>query len=331
MYQTKVLSTGIYTPPKVLTNQDLEKFLDTSNEWIIERTGIKQRHVSSYQEGEFGTDMAHKASLQALERAGLEANDIDLILYATCTADYKLPSSSCVLQHKLGITNQCAAVDLAAACSGYVYAFHMADALIKTGMNKNVLIVGAEIMTREVDWEDRTMCVLFGDAAGATILSRAEEGDASQVLSSHISADGSGWDLFTHLKGGTKEPVTKEDIEERKNFMAMRGRDLFKVATRTLAENVKIVAEKANVSIDDINWLIPHQANIRIIEHTGKILDIPKEKVVINIQKYGNTSSATIPLAFHEAIEEGKIKRGDLVLFDAFGAGVTAGATLIRY
>jgi 3-oxoacyl-[acyl-carrier-protein] synthase III len=329
--QTKILGTGIYLPKKVLTNLDLEKMVDTSDEWIFERTGIRQRRIASKDGGEWPTDMAMHATWQALEAAQLEPNDIDMIIFASVTPDQKLPNSASLLQQKLGMTNRCAAMDISVACSGFVYGTNMANSFIRTGMAKTILVVGSEILSREVNWEDRTSCILFGDGCGVAIIGIAEEGESSNIHSSHFGSDGSGKDFFSQPVGGSVEPITETHLKENTHFMQMKGREMFKVATRTLAENARVVLERAGKSLDELDWLIPHQANIRIIETTAKLLGAPMEKVVANIENYGNTSAATIPIAFHEAITDGRIKRGDLVLFDAFGAGLTFGATLLTY
>ncbi len=332
MFKSKIKGTGIYLPKKVMTNVDLEKIVDTDDQWIFERTGIRERRISSTEGGEYPSDMAYHATLQALKAANLEPNDIDCILFASVTPDYKLPNTAIVLQQKLGITNRCAALDIAAACSGYVYGVNMADSFIKTGMFKNVLVVGSEMLSREVNWKDRSICILFGDGCWVGIIGRTEDAnDSSEILATHLESDGTGSDFFDQPIGGAVTPITSKHIDEDQHYMQMKGGEMFKVATRTLARNAKKVMEKVDLTLDDINWLVPHQANIRIIETTGKLLGIAPEKVIVNIQKYGNTSAATVPIAFHEAVQEGKIKRGDLVLLDAFGAGLTSGATLLRY
>lgn len=330
-YRTKIKGTGIYLPKREVTNLDLEKTIETNDAWIFERTGIRARRICSTEGGEFPADMAYKASLDALKTAKLEPNDIDMIIFASVTPDYKLPNSASVLQTKLGITNQCACMDIAVACSGFVYGMNMADSFIKTGLAKNVLVVGSEMLSREVDWSDRSICILFGDGCGLAIVGRDEEEGDCDVLGSHLGADGTGKEYFEQLIGGAVTPLQKNHIDEGSHFMQMRGKEMFKVATRTLAQNAKIVIDKAGLTLDQIDWMIPHQANIRIIETTGKLLGIAPEKVVVNIEKYGNTSAATIPIALHEAIEDGRIKRGDLLLLDTFGAGLTSGATVLRY
>ena len=331
MISTKILSTGIYLPKKVMTNKDLEQIVETDDEWIYERTGIRERRICSTDGGEWPTDMAYHASQDALKTAGLAANDIDLIIFASVTPDMKLPNSSTILQTKLGITNNCASLDISVACSGFVYGLNMADSMIKTGLCNKALIVGSEMLSREVNWKDRSICILFGDGCGAAILGKSDEGDKSEILSSYIGADGRGKDFFHQQVGGAVTPITNEHLKEDSHYMVMKGREMFKVATRTLAENAKIVCKQANKSLEEVDWLVPHQANIRIIETTGKLLGIDPEKVIVNIEKYGNTSAATVPIALHEAIQEGKIKRGDLVLLDAFGAGLTFASTLLVY
>ncbi len=331
LYNTRIKGTGMYIPKNRVTNIDLEKTIETSDEWIFERTGIRARHIASTEGGEWPSDMAYHATLQALEAAKLAPNDIDMILFASVTPDFKLPNTATVLQTKLGMTNQCASLDIAAACSGFVYGLNMADGLIRTGVMKNILIVGSEMLSREVNWTDRSICILFGDGCGVAIVGRAEEDEDSAILGACLTADGTGKEFFDQPIGGAVHPIEPHHIAEGSHFMQMKGKEMFKVATRTLAQNARTVIEQAGLTLDDVNWLVPHQANVRIIETTGKLLGIPPEKVIINIDKYGNTSAATIPIAFHEAVIDGRIKRGDLVLFDAFGAGLTAGATLFRY
>ncbi|MGZ3789587.1 MAG: beta-ketoacyl-ACP synthase III [Bacteriovorax sp.] len=330
-YEVKVLGTGMYAPKKIVTNFDLEKIVDTNDQWIYERTGIRERRICSTEGGEFPTDMAYKATLDALKAANLTPNDIDIIFFASVTPDVKLPNSATILQVKLGITNNCACVDLAAACSGFVYGFNMATAMIKTGMIKNALIIGSEMLSREVNWKDRNTCILFGDGCGVAIVGRAEEGSQSKVFSSVLSADGTGGEFFDQPVGGAVTPITEEHLKAGSHFMQMKGKEMFKVATRTLAENAQKVIAEAGLELKDIDWVVPHQANIRIIETTAKLVGMDMSKMIVNIEKYGNTSAATVPIAFHEAITDGRIKRGDIVLFDAFGAGLTAGATLLRY
>lgn len=329
--KTKIKGTGIYLPERVMTNFDLEKMVDTNDQWIYERTGIKARRICNPEGGEFPADMAERAAWQALEAAKLEPNDIDMIIFASVTPDYKLPNSASVLQQKLGMTNKCTAFDIATACSGFVYGVNMADSFVKTGMAKNVLVVGSEMLSREVDWTDRSICILFGDGCGVAIVGESEEGESSEILATHLGADGKGKEFFDQPIGGSVHPIEAHHLKDGSHFMRMKGGEMFKVATRTLADNARVVLEKAGLGLEDVDWVVPHQANIRIIETTAKLLGIPMEKVIVNIENYGNTSAATVPIAFHEAIFDGRIKRGDIVLFDAFGAGLTFGATLLRY
>ncbi|MCK6596148.1 MAG: ketoacyl-ACP synthase III, partial [Bacteriovoracaceae bacterium] len=267
----------------------------------------------------------------ALKAANLEPNDIDMIIFASVTPDVKLPNSACILQVKLGMTNNCTCLDISVACSGFVYGVNMANSFIKTGMCKNVLVVGSEMLSREVNWKDRNTCILFGDGCGVAIVGRAEAGSPSKILATILNSDGTGGEFFDQPIGGAVAPITAEHITEGTHFMQMKGKEMFKVATRTLAENGKKVLEMAGVKLEEVNWVVPHQANIRIIETTANLLGVSMDKMIVNIDKYGNTSAATVPIAFHEAIQDGRIKRGDLVVFDAFGAGLTAGATLLRY
>ena len=330
-YEAKILGTGMYAPKKIVTNLDLEKIVETNDQWIFERTGIRQRHICSTDGGEFPTDMAYHATLDALKASDLKPNDIDFILFASVSPDVKLPNSACILQVKLGITNNCACLDISVACSGFVYGVNLAQSIIKTGMAKNVLVVGSEMLSREVNWKDRNTCILFGDGCGVAIIGRAEENSTSKILSSILSADGTGGEFFDQPVGGAVTPITAQHLIEGTHFMQMKGKEMFKVATRTLAENGKKCLEMAGVELSEVDWVVPHQANIRIIETTANLLGMSMDKMIVNIDKYGNTSAATVPIAFHEAITDGRIKRGDMVLFDAFGAGLTAGATLLRY
>ncbi|MGI4991708.1 beta-ketoacyl-ACP synthase III [Halobacteriovorax sp. GFR7] len=329
--KVKIKGTGIYAPKEVRTNVDLESMVETSDEWIYERTGIRQRHICSTEGGEWPSDMAYHATQDALKAANLEPNDIDMIIFASVTPDYKLPNTACILQQKLGITNKCAAIDIAAACSGFVYGLNMVTGLIRMGAIKNALVVGSEMLSREVNWEDRNTCILFGDGCGVAIVGANEDGDDSDILSLELGADGAGKEFFDQPVGGAVDPITSQHLNERTHYMQMKGKEMFRVATRTLAENAKKVLEKAGKDLEEVDWLIPHQANVRIIETTGKLLGINPEKVIVNIDKYANTSAATIPIAMHEAIVDGRIKRGQLLLLDAFGAGLTSGATLLRY
>jgi 3-oxoacyl-[acyl-carrier-protein] synthase-3 len=331
-YRSKVLATGAYHPKKVLTNDDLSKMVETNHQWIMERTGIAERRVCSTEGGEFPSDMAEMATRDALKKAGADVDIIDCILFCTSTPDYPLPNTACILQTKLGIKNNCACLDVQAACSGFVYGFNMANSMIQTGMFKNILVVGTDMISSRVDYTDRTTCILFGDGCGVAVVSRNEdENNPSQVYSSVLSADGTGKDFFFAPGGTAVNPPSHEMIDKKMHYMKMQGQEMFKVAVRTLADNAQKVLSDADMSIDEVDWMVPHQANLRIIEATANRLKFPMEKVIVNIDRFGNTSAATVPMALHEAIEDGRIKRGDVVLLDAFGAGLTAGATLLKF
>ena len=329
--KSKVKATGIYLPKRVLTNRDLEKIIDIDDEWIFERTGIRERRMSSTEGGEWPTDMAYYATQDILKESGLDANTIDMILFATLTPDFKFPSSACILQEKLGMANKCASFDISAACSGFVYGMAIADSLIKTGTVENILIIGSEMLSREINWSDKNTCAIFGDGCGAFLVGKNEDDNTSEVLAVHLSADGTQSDLLIQPVGGAVFPVTREHLEKKNSSLAMKGKEMFKAATRTLAENAKIVVDKAGLTLEDVSWFVPHQANARILQTTGKLMNIPHEKVVMNIEKYANTSAATVPIAFHEAVQDGRIQRGDLVVLNAFGAGATSAAVLLRY
>ncbi|MCL2145200.1 MAG: ketoacyl-ACP synthase III [Endomicrobia bacterium] len=321
----KILGTGSYFPKKVLTNEDLEKIVNTTNEWITTRTGIKERHIA--EKDEATSDLAYQASLEALKAANITAEQIDLILVATVTPDMSFPSTACVLQTKLGLTSA-PAFDLSAACSGFIYGISIAKAFIESGVYKNILLVGAEALTKFTDWTDRNTCVLFGDGAGAMILSASEEND--DVLSVFLGADGSYADLLSMPGGGSACPATAESVNEKKHFIRMKGKEVFKVAVLKMALAAGKALEMANKKIEDIKLFIPHQANMRIIEAVAEKMDVLMERVFVNIHKTGNISAATTITALDEAIKIGKLKAGDLVELVAFGGGFTWGAAVIR-
>ncbi|OFZ28002.1 MAG: 3-oxoacyl-ACP synthase [Bdellovibrionales bacterium RIFOXYB1_FULL_37_110] len=329
--KTKILGLGIYLPQKTLHNKEIEKIVETTDEWIFERTGIRERRISSKDGGEFPTDMAMKATEDALKEAKIDRNEIDMIIFASVTPDMPIPNSSTILQTKLGITNKCGCFDVAAACSGFVYSLDLADSMIKAKKARNVLVIGSEMLSTIIDWDDRGSCILFGDGCGAAILGQTPAGEDSDILASYLSADGTGKEYFNSPVGGATEPLTINNIARKEHLMHMKGKDMFKVATRTLAQNSRVVLEKAKLGVNDIDWLIPHQANIRIINTTIDLLDFDPKKVVINIEKYGNTSSATIPIAMYEAIKDGRIKRGHNLVFSTFGAGLTSASMLVKY
>lgn len=335
-HASRIIGIGSHFPERVMTNDDLARDLaakgqETSDQWIIERTGIHERRISEPgNPRETNSSLALVASQRALEMAGKTAMDVDQILYATCTPDTQIPSSACWLQHKLG-AKKAWAVDINAACSGFVYAVAMADAFMRTGQAKTTLVVGAEVISPSTNWDDRTSCILFGDGAGAAVLERTTMQEPRRVLSSHLHTDGDLWELFYILQGGSAHPVTPEGIEQNANKMRMKGKEIFKVAVKTLADFAVQALEANGYRIQDLDWLVPHQANLRIIEAVAKRLDFPMEKVLVNIDRFGNTSAATVPTALDEGVRSGKVKPGHLVLFDVFGAGLTYGSVLARW
>jgi 3-oxoacyl-[acyl-carrier-protein] synthase-3 len=319
MIYSKIAGTGSYLPKKMLTNADIEKMVDTTDEWIVQRVGIRSRHLVA-DSGDTTVSMAENAARTAIASAKLNPNDIDLIIVGTASSDRLFPSVACEIQKRLGITNECAAFDVNAGCSGFIYVMNIADQYIRSGNAKNVLIVGADTLSTIVDWTDRATCILFGDGAGAAVLSAS---DKPGILAAHIHADGQYADLlFTEnaLFSG-----------EAKNYLKMEGSEVFKVAVNKLGQIVDQTLTKANVDKYEIDWLIPHQANMRIIQAMAKKLNMPMEKVIVTIENHGNTSAASIPLALDFAVKSNKIKRGDKLLLEAFGAGFAWGSALIIY
>ncbi|HBR58027.1 MAG TPA: 3-oxoacyl-ACP synthase [Blastocatellia bacterium] len=321
-----IIGMGHSYPEGVLTNADLEKIVDTSDEWITTRTGIKQRHKAA--ENEYTSQFGTEASLRAIERAGLKPTDIDLIVCATTTPDQIMPSTGALIQAKIGATNA-AGMDVFAACSGFLYGLTMVESMIRTGQIRYALVVGAEVLTKYVDYTDRTTCVIFGDGAGAAVLGPVNSG--SGILATKIRSDGRYEEQLYAPGGGTKYGTTHETIDNRMHFFKMKGNELFKVAVRSMAEVSAEMLAKAGYTVDDIDLVIPHQANQRITDAVATRLGVPEEKVYSNIAELGNTSSASIPIAIDECIQSGKIKQGSLVLLTAFGGGVTWGATVIRF
>lgn len=328
MFRSRVAGIGSYLPEKVLTNQDLEKLVDTNDQWIVERTGIERRHIAA--EGEATSDLSLHASRRALEDAGLKPEDIDMIVVGTVTGDHQMPSTACYLQSKLGCRN-IVAFDLNAACSGFIYGVSIADQFIRSGMHKNILVVGAEVLHRFVNYQDRETCILFGDAAGAWVISRASEGDKNIIESSHLHADGDLADLLILPGGGSAMPQSQHVIDNKLNYVSMRGREIFKNAVRTMALCCKEALEHNQLSPESVDWIVPHQANKRIIEAVADQFKFPMDRVIVYLQETGNTSSASIPVAFEWAVRNGKIKRGQTILLTAFGAGLTSGSILLRY
>ncbi len=320
---SRIAGTGSYLPEKVLTNADLEKIVETSDEWIQSRTGIKERHIAA--KGQTSSDLGYEAAIRALEAAGVAAADLDMILVGTTTPDLVFPSTACLIQILLGAEG-CAAMDVNAACSGFLFALSVADKFIRTGDAKTILVIGTETLTRIVDWTERTTCVLFGDGAGAVVLKADAE---TGILSTHLHADGSKKDLLTCPVG-----VSAGFDNSKPNAglgIQMKGSDVFKYAVKALDGVVDETLRANGLDKHDLDWLIPHQANLRIIEATAKRLEMSMDQVVVTVDKHGNTSSASVPLALDAAVRSGKVKRGQLLLLEAFGGGFTWGSALLRY
>ncbi|MCM2321689.1 MAG: ketoacyl-ACP synthase III [Oligoflexia bacterium] len=330
-YASKITGTGSAFPQRVVTNEELMKTLDTNNEWILERTGIRERRISRPGDpSETNSSLACQAALRALEMAGKRPEDIDMLLFCSVSPDTPVPISSCWLQKKLGATRAWG-MDLNAACSSWVYGLVTADQFIRSGYVKTALVVGSEVLSTMTNWEDRTSAILFGDAAGAAILERTSPESPHRILSSHLGMDGSYYELFSVVAGGSNMEVTPEAHAQKLDKMNMKGREIFKVAVKTLADYATKAVEAQGLKLSDIDWVIPHQANLRIIEAVAKRLDLPMDRVLVNVDRYGNTSSATTPTMLDEAVRDGRIKPGHMVLFDVFGAGLTFGSMLIRW
>ena len=324
--RSRIVSTGSYLPERILSNLDLEEMVDTSDEWITERTGIKERRIAA--EDQAASDLAYEASKAALERAGLKADSIDLIIVATVTGDMPFPSTACFLQDKLGAVNA-VGFDINAACSGFLYCLYVADSFIRSGAHKRILVVGTEVLSRVTDWKDRATCVLFGDGAGAVIVEPTDEDRG--IRSMHVNSDGKMWELIHLPGGGSRNPVSSDSMEKRLHYIKMKGNETFKVAVRTLEEVAVKTLEENSLDSSGLSLLIPHQANLRIIQATAERLKLPMDKVVVNLDKYGNTSAASIPIALDEAVTSGRIKDGDYVLLEAFGGGLTWASALIKW
>lgn len=318
MTYSSIMATGSYLPERIMTNAELESMVDTSDEWIQTRTGIKKRHIAA--EDETTGDMAEQAARQAIAAADIDVNSIDLIILATSTPDLIYPSTACLLQNRLGIHNGCAAFDIQAVCSGFVYALSIADKYIKSGTAKHALIIGADTNSKILDWTDRSTCVVFGDGAGAVIL---QANDEPGIYSTHLHADGAYADLLQVPAG----------VSNRKGepFIKMRGNEVFKIAVKTLGDIVTETLDANGITKNDIDWLVPHQANIRIIAATAKKLDLSMDKVILTVAEHGNTSAGSIPLALDTAVRAGDIKRGQTLLLEAFGGGFTWGSALLKY
>ncbi|MBN2644742.1 MAG: ketoacyl-ACP synthase III [Desulfuromonadaceae bacterium] len=326
MKRARIIGTGSYLPEKVLSNTDLEKMVDTNDEWILSRTGIKERRIAA--DDETTSTLATKAAQRALEMAGVTPDQIDLLIVATITGDFPWPSTACLVQDQIGAKNA-AAWDVSAACSGFVYALSSASKFLETGAATRALVIGAEVLSRIIDWEDRNTCILFGDGAGAVVL-EAHEGE-SGILSSHLHADGADWKLLYQPGFGSRHPASISGIEERLPYLKMEGNEVFKIAVRSMYD-VAIEALTANgLTSRDVHLLFPHQANKRILEAVRKRLELRPEQLYSMVERCGNTSGASIPLALDEANRNGQIKEGDIVVFDAFGGGFTWGAIPVRW
>jgi 3-oxoacyl-[acyl-carrier-protein] synthase-3 len=319
---SRICGIGSYLPERILTNAELEKMVDTSDEWISMRTGVRKRHIAA--EDETTCDLAEHAARRAIEAASITANDVDLIVVGTTTPDMVFPSTACLLQQRLNI-HGCAAFDIQAVCTGFIYALDIADKFIKTGAAKRALVVGAETLSRIVDWTDRSTCVLFGDGAGAVVL---EASDEPGIMSSHLHADGKYQELLIVPSGISKG---YDRVQNGTAYIKMQGNEVFKVAVNTLGRLVDETLTANDMKKEELDWLVPHQANIRIISATAKKLNIPMDRVVVTIDQHANTSAASVPLALDTAIQDGRIKRGEILLLEAFGGGFTWGSTLLRY
>ena len=327
MYAT-LKSIGAYAPKKILTNGDLEKLVDTTDEWITKRTGIKERRVAD--ESEATSDLAFNAAKIAIKRSGIDKDEIDAVIVATLSPDYlTMPSTAVVVAHKLGIKGA-TAFDISAACSGFVYLLNLAKAFIESGMKKNILIIGAEKITPFVDYNDRGTCILFGDGAGAAVIGATDDKSKS-IVDIHTGSDGEFQDFLITPGGGSVNPCSADVVKQKLNYIKMKGNETFKLAVKTLTDDVKMILEKNSMTQEDIDLFIPHQANLRIISAVGKFLKMPEEKIVLTIQKYGNTSAASIPMAINDAYESGKLTQGNMILLDTFGGGLTWGSALVVF
>ncbi len=335
-YAARITGTGSAHPLKRLTNDDVARRIarhgiETSDQWIRDRTGIRERRVADVQSSaETNSSLGAAAAQKALEMAGRSAEDIDQIIYATCTPDTIIPSTSCWLQQKIG-AERAWAMDINAACSGFVYGIVTAEQFIRSGHARTCLVVGAEVLTQFVNWRDRNSCILFGDGAGAAVLEQVPARTPRRILSNHLLSNGDLNGLFLIAAGGSKLEVTPERYHQNLHKIQMNGREIFKVAVRTLVDCAERTLAKNQMTIEDLDWFVPHQANIRIIEAVAERLKLSMDRVLINLDRFGNTSAATIPTVLDEALREGRIQTGQTVLFDAFGAGLTAGAVLLRW
>jgi len=325
---TRILGTGRGVPPKVLTNDDLSRMVDTSDAWIVERTGIRERHILDPSLA--ASDLATEAARNACEKAGVAPSDVDCIIVGTISGDCPFPSTAAFVQRKLGAAAGGCAFDLSAACAGFLYGLSIGDAFIRRGQFRRVLVIGVEVLSRIVDWQDRTTCVLFGDGAGAVLL--GPDSDPKRgILSTHLFADGNYTDVLLQPAGGSREPITAAAIAEKRNLVKMNGREVYKQAVRNMASASKLALETNGYGPDDVTWVVAHQANLRIIEGVSERVAIPLSRFYLNVERYGNTSSASVPTALDEACELGKIKSGDLLLMTALGGGLAWASAAIRW
>ncbi len=328
MYQSYISGTGRYLPEKRLTNADLEKVVDTSDEWIQQRTGVCERRIAA--DDQSTSDLGAEAARRALLAAELDTDAVEAIILCTITPDTYTPAGAVYIQRHLGC-RKVAAFDLSAACTGFVYGLSVANAFIQSGTYRHVLVIGAETLSRVVDYTDQTTCILFGDGAGAVVVSRAEEGSLSALLDSQLCADGEGADLIEIKAGGSTLPASHETVEAGQHFLTMKGKEVFKFATKSMVELINTALERNGFVPSDLSLVVPHQVNARIIEAALKKIDLPDDRVLVNLDRYGNTSAASVPIGLAEAVETGRLNRGDLVIFVAFGAGLTWGYNLLRW
>jgi 3-oxoacyl-[acyl-carrier-protein] synthase-3 len=326
MMRSRVIGTGAYLPERRLTNAELERMVETTDQWIVDRTGIRERRLAA--DDEATSDLAAAAGRQALTAAGVPASELDLIIVATATPDMLFPATACLVQERLG-AKQAFAFDLSAACTGFLYALAVADQYLRAGTHRTILVIGAEVLSRMIDWTDRSTCILFGDGAGAVVL-RGEQGERG-VLSTHLHSDGSLWDLIHVPGGGSRLPPSVETLAGRKNFLKMKGNETFRVAVRALEEVAREALAANRLVPSDVALVVPHQANLRILQAVAERLGIPIERVFLNLDRYGNTSAASVPIALDEAVRQGRVRPDDLLLLEAFGAGLTWGAAMLRW
>jgi 3-oxoacyl-[acyl-carrier-protein] synthase III len=327
--QSRIVGTGRSVPPKVLTNEDLARMVDTSDAWIVERTGIRERHILDPSLA--ASDLATDAGRRACARAGVSPSVVDCIIVGTVTGDCPFPATATFVQKKLGAPAGGCAFDLSAACAGFLYGVSIADAFIRIGQFKNVLVIGVEVLSRIIDWTDRSTCVLFGDAAGAVLMTAGDENSPGRVLSTHLFADGGLAEILWQPVGGSREPTTAEALGAKRQFVQMNGREVYRHAVKNMATGARLALEANGFKADDVAWVIAHQANLRILEGVSERVGIPMNRFFTNVDRYGNTSSASVPTALDEAIEQGKLKTGDLLLFAALGGGLAWASAAVRW